>query len=189
TGLTLTGGSISNSYVFAEVAVKDNAGNKVTSANAKTTVTTYEIAPSGFDLASTFYKPLVNSETNETWKPGDYEAPKLPLFTQDDLTKVGNKFAASGVLSWQQGTVTGVNILLENAVLPFGAEVQLDYEVLPVSAPDLYTTWTSSNPEIVEVIGDGLIRGVGEGTATVTVTTRDGGHTDSIMVTVENYTH
>jgi len=48
-------------------------------------------------------------------------------------------------------------------------------------------TWSSSNDAIVEIVGEGVIMGVGAGEATVTVTTRDGGFTDTITVTVEDY--
>lgn len=186
-GLTLGSGNITNTYVFAEVAIKDNGGVKLTTPNAKTTLTTYEIAPSGYDANTVLYKRLLNSVTDNVWNPGDLESPKLPEFNAADLEKVGDKFTASGVLSWQQGSVTGVNIALESLVLAFGSTATLEYTISPSSAPDVFTTWTSSDPLIVEVIGEGIIKGVGAGTATVTVTTRDGGYTDKIEVTVEDY--
>jgi len=189
TGLTLGSGTITNAYVFAEVAIKDNGGVKLTQADAKTTLTTYDIAPSGFDANTTVFKRLLNSVTEATWVPGNLEAPMLPEFNASDFEKVGNKFAASGVLLWQSGAVTGVDILLDSVVLPFGDSLQLQYTVSPSSAPDLYTTWSSDNESVVVVHGDGLIEGVGEGTAIVTVTTRDGGFTDTITVTVEDYIH
>ena len=187
TGLTLGSGNILNTYVFAEVAVKDDGGLKITEANAKTTATTYEIAPSGFDTTSTVYKPLVNSSTSATWMPGDADAPELPEFTSTDLEAVGSHFVASGVLNWQSGTVTGVDVLLETIAVPYMEIVTLEYTVYPTSAPDQMTTWTSSDEAIVEVLGDGQIKGVNPGTATITVTTRDGGFTDTIEVTVEDY--
>ena len=186
-GLTLGSGMVTNTYVFAEVAIKDDGGLKITEANAKTTATTYEIAPSGFDQNSTFFRRLNNSETGLTWVPGDLAMPELPEFTSADLAVVGSKFAASGVLLWQSGAVTGVNITLDTIVLPHGAIETLEYQVSPSSAPDLFVTWTSSDETVVEVIGDGEIKGVGAGEATITVTTRDGGFTDTILVTVEDY--
>jgi len=189
TGLTLGTASITNAYVFAEVSIKDDGGLKVTAANEKTTATTYEIAPSGFAVESTVFKRLLNSETNLTWVPGDLAAPKLPEFTASDKDKVGNMFALSGVLLWQQGSVTGIDLALATTVLPFGVELQLAYTIIPASAPDLFVIWTSSDETVVLVHGDGLIEGVGEGTATVTATTRDGGFTDTIEVTVEDYVH
>jgi hypothetical protein len=186
-GLTLGQGMITNAYVFAEVAIKDQGGVKVTTPNVKTTLTTYDIAPSGFDGNTVFFKNLLNSQTNETWVPGMIEAPKLPEFTASDLEKVGSRFGNSGVLLWQQGAVTSVDIALESVALPFGTTLQLDYSVTPSNAPDLHTLWTSSDPSIVRILGEGLIEGIGEGTAVITVTTRDGGFTDTITVTVEDY--
>lgn len=187
TGLTLTGGTITNTYVFANVSIKDNGGLEVTVPNAKTTLTTYDIAPSGFDAGSVFFRELLNSGTSATWVPGDLEAPMLPEFTNADLTMVGDKFAASGVLLWQQGAVTGVNIVLDTIVLPYGATETLEFSVTPSNAPDTFTIWTSSDDAVVEIVGDGTIKGLTAGTATVTVTTRDGGYTDTIEVTVDNY--
>ncbi len=188
TGLTLGSGMIANAYVFAEVTTKDDGG-LVTVAGPKTTATTYEIAPSGFDANTTLFKRLINSETDAVWVPGDRPSPKLPEFTTDDLAKVGNHFNAAGVLNWQSGAVTAVDIVLESIVLPFGASAQLEYTITPSSAPDLYTEWTSSNDLIVIAHPDGLIEGIGVGTAIITVTTRDGGFTDTISVTVEDYVH
>lgn len=187
TGLTLGSGSISNTYVFADVCIKDDAGEQVTAANAKTTLTTYEIAPSGFDANTVFFRALLNSNSGNTWVPGDVDAPMLPEFTADDLAKVGDKYAASGVLKWQQGAVTGVDIVLDAVTLSFGATQTLDFSVTPSNAPDTFTTWTSSDNAVVEIVGDGVIKGISAGTATVTVTTRDGGYTDSIEVTVQDY--
>lgn len=188
TGLSLAEGMITNAYVFAEVTTKDDGG-LVTTANAKTTATTYEIAPSGFDPDSTVFKRLLNSDSEETWVPGDFAEPKLPMFEAADLAKVGNGFALSGVLLWQTGNVTGVDIVLDEVVLPFGATEQLEYTVSPSTAPDQHTTWTSSDESIVLVHADGTIEGIGEGTATISVTTRDGGFTDTINVTVLDYVH
>lgn len=188
-GLTLSGSNIHNTYAFAEVAVKDEGGNKINAANAKTTLTTYNIAADGFDAATTLFKRLVNSETSAVWVPGDRATPKLPEFTALDLTTVGNKFTSGGTLLWQQGAVTGVDIALDSIVLPYGQAATLEYNVYPSSAPDVLTVWTSSNSDVVAVIGEGIIQGIGVGTATVTVTTRDGGFTDTIEVTVEDYIH
>ena len=187
-GLTLGSGSIANTYVFAEIAIKDDGGLKVSAANAKTSVTTYDIAPSGFDALSTLYKPLVNSQTENTWEPGDEDAPMLPEFSAADLAVVGNQFAASGVLNWQSGAVTSVDISLETIAIQYLSVVFLEYAVSPSSAPDQMTSWSSSDEGIVEIVGEGQIKGVAPGTATITVTTRDGGFTDTIEVTVEAYT-
>lgn len=186
-GLTLDAGQISQTYVFAEIAIKDDGGLKITEANEKTTATTYDIAPSGYEASTTLYKPLLNSVSGSTWIPGDEESPVLPSFDASNLSTVGDSFVESGVLSWQSGAVTGVDIVLEEVAIPYLDTVILEYNISPSSAPDLMTTWTSSDDTIVEILGDGEIKGLNPGTATVTVTTRDGGYTDTILVTVEDY--
>lgn len=188
-GLTLGDGNIQNAYVFAEIAIKDDGGVKLTTANAKTTLTTYDIAPSGFDVNTTLYKSLLNAESSVTWVPGDLEMPKLPTFTAEDLTKVGNKFSESGVLLWQQGSITGFNITLSNAVLPFGSTFQIEYVITPANAPDQYVMWTSADETVAKIVGDGLVEGVGEGATTITGRTRDGSFTDIIIINVEDYVH
>ncbi len=187
-GLTLGTGSISNTYVFAEVCIKDDGGLKVTTANAKTTLSVYDIAPSGFDANTIFFRQLLNSNTSSTWAPGDFDAPMIPEFTTADLAIVGNKFAANGVLAWQQGTVTGVDIALDTIVITYLSTETLDYTITPSNAPDSFTVWTTSDDTVVEVLGDGVIKGLNPGTATITVTTRDGSFTDTIDVTVDIYT-
>ncbi|MCF7926997.1 MAG: Ig-like domain-containing protein [Candidatus Izimaplasma sp.] len=188
TGLTLGNGNISNSYVFAEIAIKDEGGVKITEPNAKTTVTTYDIAPDGFDAATTLYKPLINSETQNVWIPGDLAEPTLPVFDTTDLAVVGNAFADNGLLIWQSGVVTDVDIVMDNKVINHGETTDVEYTISPTNAPDTFTTWTSSDESVVEIVGTGTIKGVGAGTATITVTTRDGGFTDTVEVTVEDYT-
>lgn len=187
-GLTLGEGNIKNTYVFAEIAIKDDGGVKITAANDKTSLTTYEIAPSGFDAATVFYAPLLNSATSDTWVPGDVEAPMIPEFTSDDLAIVGDHFSDSGALTWQTGLVTGVDITLDTISVQYNSTTTLDYTVTPSNAPDTFTTWTSSDDSIVQIVAPGVIKAKAVGVATVTVTTRDGGFTDTIEVTVEDYT-
>jgi hypothetical protein len=55
--------------------------------------------------------------------------------------------------------------------------------VYPEVAPNKNVLWTSSN-EAVATVADGLVTGTGEGSATITVTTEDGGHTATCIVTV-----
>ena len=68
--------------------------------------------------------------------------------------------------------------------MDLGAETTLGYEVLPINASNTKVTWTSDHPEIVEVSARGKLTAKAEGTATITVTTEDGGKTASCVVTV-----
>lgn len=65
-----------------------------------------------------------------------------------------------------------------------GDKVQLQATVLPEDADDKRVTWTSSKPEVATVTGTGYVTAKKDGTAVITVTTRDGGHTDTCEITV-----
>ncbi|WP_338449600.1 DUF3048 domain-containing protein [Niallia oryzisoli] len=65
------------------------------------------------------------------------------------------------------------------------AEKQLSATLLPQNAyVNSKIIWTSSNDAVAKVDNNGTVKAVSEGTATITVTTEDGGHQDSIEVTV-----
>ena len=65
---------------------------------------------------------------------------------------------------------------------------EMQYEV-PYTLPEEFdvqdVTWESSDPSVATVDENGLVKGVGEGVASITATTADGGYTDSVCVAVE----
>lgn len=63
---------------------------------------------------------------------------------------------------------------------------QLTAVVYPTNAANKNVTWTSSNNDVATVDGTGLVTANAVGTATITATTEDGGHTDTCVVTVTN---
>jgi uncharacterized protein YjdB len=100
-------------------------------------------------------------------------------------TSVDGGFAASCVVTVLPIPVARVALLESVAFVPTGGELALSAVVSPANASDQRCTWASDNPEIVAVDQSGNITGVRAGTATVTVTTVDGGKTGSCFVTVE----
>lgn len=66
------------------------------------------------------------------------------------------------------------------------ATKQLTAVVYPTDAANKNVTWTSSNNDIATVDDKGLVTANAVGTATITATTEDGGHTDTCVVTVTN---
>ena len=66
------------------------------------------------------------------------------------------------------------------------ATKQLTAVVYPTNAANKNVTWTSNNNDIATVDGTGLVTAKAVGTATITATTEDGGHTDTCVVTVTN---
>lgn len=66
------------------------------------------------------------------------------------------------------------------------ATKRLTAVVYPTNAANKNVTWTSSNNDIATVDGTGFVTANAVGTATITATTEDGGHTDTCVVTVTN---
>lgn len=81
--------------------------------------------------------------------------------------------------------VTGVTLPDSSAELLAGAEKQLSANVAPVSATNTAVVWSSSDSGIAIVSENGLVKAVKAGTATITVTTVDGGFTASCIVNVK----
>ena len=70
--------------------------------------------------------------------------------------------------------------------MDLGSEKTLGYDVAPINATNTKVTWSSDHPDIVEVSARGKLTAKAEGTATITVTTEDGGKTAQCVVTVVN---
>ena len=83
-------------------------------------------------------------------------------------------------------SVTGVTLNLENAELTVGTSLQLTATVLPADAADPGVVWTSSDEALATVDQTGLVTAVAAGSATITVTTSDGGFTADCAVTARN---
>jgi hypothetical protein len=84
--------------------------------------------------------------------------------------------------------VASVTITPSTKTIPVGIVHQLTASVLPAYATNQKVVWSSNKPEIVEVSETGLIKGLAEGTATISVTTDNGGKTSTCMVTVNKST-
>lgn len=69
-------------------------------------------------------------------------------------------------------------INVNETILPF-------YQILPEDATDKTVYWSSSEPTIASVDNVGVITGHYPGQAVITIKSRDGGFTDSLLVTVK----
>jgi uncharacterized protein YjdB len=83
--------------------------------------------------------------------------------------------------------VTGVTLTPPTLTLIQGDTFDLTDTVSPANATNPNVTWRSSNPAVVSVSSSGTVTAVSGGTATITVTTVDGGHTATCEVTVPLY--
>lgn len=79
--------------------------------------------------------------------------------------------------------VTDVTISPTTLNLQVSQAAALAYTILPSDATNKAVTWNTSNANIA-VVADGLVRAVAEGSATITVTTVDGGKTATCALTV-----
>ena len=81
--------------------------------------------------------------------------------------------------------VTGVSLSETTVGLYEGETHSLSATVSPDNATNKNVTWSSKDTSVATVSSSGLITAVGEGDTTITVTTEDGGFTDSVTVLVE----
>ena len=91
---------------------------------------------------------------------------------------------ASVVVEQKPVPVTGVT-LDETMDINIGQNRVLNWTVNPAEATNQAVSFVSSNPAVAAVgASTGKVTGIGAGTATITITTEDGGFTDTCTVTV-----
>lgn len=81
--------------------------------------------------------------------------------------------------------VTGVSLNKTTASIAVDGTITLTATVAPANATNKNVTW-SSNDEDVATVVDGVVTGVSEGEAVITVTTEDGSFTATCTVTVSS---
>ena len=81
-------------------------------------------------------------------------------------------------------SVTGVTLNKTTLKLGKGTSETLTATIAPTNATNKKVTWTSSDPAVATVDASGKVTGVAKGTATITVTTEDGGYTATCAVEV-----
>jgi len=81
--------------------------------------------------------------------------------------------------------VNSVRLDKSSLNMEIGQTHKLVATINPENASNKNVTYSSSNPEIATVDGDGTVIGISQGTAVITVTTEDGNHTATCNVAVE----
>ena len=84
--------------------------------------------------------------------------------------------------------VSGVSVSPTSVSLNEGGTTQLTATVLPSDATNKNVSWNSNNTSVATVNSSGLVTGVANGSATITVTTEDGGYTATCNVAVSDVT-
>jgi uncharacterized protein YjdB len=102
-------------------------------------------------------------------------------------TTVDGSFKAASTISVSPVPVSSVSVNPTSATIYTGDTQSLVKTILPIYATNQNVTWSSSNTSVATVDALGVVTGVGVGTATITVTTVDGGHTAAVTITVVPY--
>lgn len=84
--------------------------------------------------------------------------------------------------------VSSVKLNKSSVSLTVGDTQQLIATVLPSNADNKNVTWTSSKSSVAQISSSGKITAKGKGSATITVTTNDGGYKATCTVTVKEKT-
>jgi len=122
---------------------------------------------------------------------GNVKAVKAGTATITVTTKDGNHKASCTVTVTAKQeepkpvvSVTGVTLNKSSLSLTEGGSEKLTATVKPNDAANKEVTWSSSNSSVATVDTNGNVKAVKPGTATITVTTKDGNHTATCTVTV-----
>ena len=114
---------------------------------------------------------------------GKVTAVKAGKATITVTTKDGGKTATCQVSVIAK--VASVNLNKDKITLTEGQSETLTATVLPENANDKSVSWSSSATDIASVDQNGKVTAVKAGTATITVTTKDGGKTATCQVMVQ----
>ena len=100
------------------------------------------------------------------------------------LNKTASSISRIAKITVSPCFVTGVRINTDKLVVKEGEEKTLQVTLSPENASNKTLVWVSSDESVATVDLNGKITGVNKGTTTITVTTIDGGFTDTCTITV-----
>lgn len=106
-------------------------------------------------------------------------------YTEDNVTKTTTYVISIDSAAPQVVSVTGVTLNKEDISISVGDEETLIATVSPTDATNKSVTWSTGDSSVATV-EDGVVTGVAAGSTTITVTTDDGGFTDTCSVTVSD---
>lgn len=99
-------------------------------------------------------------------------------------TPTGESVKVKVIVTKETIKVTGISLNKTNVTLNVGDTLKLTATIKPNDATNKAVTWKSSNTNVVTVSQSGKLTAVGEGTATITVTSKDGSYKATCKVTV-----
>ncbi|WP_052206663.1 beta strand repeat-containing protein [Cellulophaga baltica] len=103
------------------------------------------------------------------------------------VTTEDGAFTATSTITVQAATVavTGITVDPTSITITNGSTTTLTETIAPANATNQNVTWSSSDDAIASVNAAGVVTGNTTGTATISVTTEDGGFTATSTITVQ----
>ena len=160
--------------------------------------TSITLSPGGKTQIVAIIEPENANDTSVTWSSsneeivtvdenGNVQAVKEGKAVITVVTNDGGFTANVNVkVSSDVVAVTGVTLNTTTLNLATKSSATLKATVAPSKASNKGLTWKSSNTNVATVDANGRVTGKSEGTATITVTTKDGGYTATCKVTVKD---
>ncbi len=167
-----------------------NTNDKVTGVALDKNALTLSIGNTGQLVATVI--PATATNKNVSWKSSN-----TSIATVDNnglVTAVGvgsaiitvttneGSFTDNCTVTVEAIHLTNINIVETLVALKLNATQQLTTTFTPANATNQSVTWKSSNTTVATVSASGMVTAVGYGEATITVTSNDGGLTDSCSI-------
>ena len=109
--------------------------------------------------------------------------PVLNMSKDDELSALQGDLSVTARIT-VKASVSGISLDKTSVSITKGSSAQLTAAIQPSDAENKEVSWKSSNTSVATVSASGLVKGVKNGTATITVTTADGGYKAECKVTV-----
>ena len=149
-------------------------------------------------LEPTFY-PADTDMTTVTWSSSDTSIATVnqrglvygnavgqATITASMVNEYGRTISGSCVVNVRTVSAEGVAIYAASTELAIEQTTQLYPLFTPSDTTNQNVTWSSSNNNVATVSSSGLVTAVSAGTAVITVTSVDGGFTNTVTITVKN---
>lgn len=177
--------------------VTEKDPDPIAATSVKLDKATLDLTVGGSDTLTANVLPTDAADKNVTWVSSDSEVATVDANGKVTAVKAGNATITVSVdsnpaltdtcevtVTDQTYSVTGVALAPDKATLNVGETQELTAVIAPSNATNKNVTWASSDPAVATV-ENGVVTAIGKGTATITVTTADGGYTATCEVTVK----
>jgi len=110
----------------------------------------------------------------------------IPEQRTGNIYNILASWAGNGKLVSANIPVTGIVLSPASLTFSVGSSQQLASTIAPANASNKNLIWSSDNTAVATVSSTGMVTAVSIGTATITVTTEDGGKTSTTAITTTN---